>query len=78
MAFPGTPVGIADLFDQRGQMMMLIARAATQRVDFLGQARVLVIAIGDQGFDRLVTDDASDLGEATGWVVVVPKSSTST
>lgn len=43
MAFPGTPVGIADLFNQRGQMVMLIARAATQRVDFLGQARVLVV-----------------------------------
>lgn len=43
MASPGTPVGIADLFNQRGQMVMLIARAATQRVGFLGQARVLVV-----------------------------------
>lgn len=53
-----------------------ITQSVAVAITDLAQLAVVVVAISDQSFERLVTDDAFDLGEATEGVVVVRNAST--
>jgi hypothetical protein len=54
------PIGVAE-----------ITQSVAVAITDLAQLAVVVIAISDQSFERLITDDTFDLGKATEWVVVV-------